>query len=117
MYLQAANREHELLGVQSDEVAKIKNPKWSASKAVLMLLLGSLIAATFADSLINAVGNFSTDTNIPSFLVSFTVLPFAISSEAVAALMFASQNKMRISLTFSKVCLSPCTLNVVTFRF
>ncbi|WJZ99131.1 hypothetical protein VitviT2T_017602 [Vitis vinifera] len=99
----AANREHELLGVQSDEVAKIKNPKWSASKAVLMLLLGSLIAATFADSLINAVGNFSTDTNIPSFLVSFTVLPFAISSEAVAALMFASQNKMRISLTFSKI--------------
>ena len=117
MYLQAANREHELLGVQCDEVAKIKNPKWSASKAVLMLLLGSLIAATFADSLINAVSNFSTATNIPSFLVSFAVLPFAISSEAVAALMFASQNKLRISLTFSKVCLSPCTLNVVTFRF
>ena len=109
MYLQAKNKEQKLLGVQSDEVAKIENPKWSVSKAVLMLLLGSLIAATFADPLVNAVGNFSTATNIPSFLFSFAVLPFASSSEAVSALMFASQKKLRItSLTFSKVSLSWC---------
>ena len=107
MYLQATNKEHELPGVQSDEVAKIENPKWSVPKAVLMLLLGSLIAATFADPLVNAVGKFSTATNIPSFLFSFSVLPFASSSEAVSALMFASQKKLRItSLTFSKVSLS-----------
>eukprot|EP00261_Vitis_vinifera_P037654 XP_019078897.1 PREDICTED: uncharacterized protein LOC100245468 [Vitis vinifera] len=100
----AKNKEQKLLGVQSDEVAKIENPKWSVSKAVLMLLLGSLIAATFADPLVNAVGNFSTATNIPSFLFSFAVLPFASSSEAVSALMFASQKKLRItSLTFSKI--------------
>ena len=109
MYLQATNKEHELPGVQSDEVAKIENPKWSVPKAVLMLLLGSLIAATFADPLVNAVGKFSTATNIPSFLFSFSVLPFASSSEAVSALMFASQKKLRItSLTFSKVSLSWC---------
>ena len=55
----------------------------------------------------NAAVDFSTATNIPSFLVSFSVLPFAISSEAVSGLMFASQMKLRItSLTLSKVSLS-----------
>ncbi|KAJ9686200.1 hypothetical protein PVL29_015210 [Vitis rotundifolia] len=96
--------EHEQLGIQSDEVVKIESPKWSACKAVVMLLLGSLIAATFAGPLVNAVGKFSTATNIPSFFVSFLVLPFASFSEAVSAQIFASQKKLRIaSLTFSKI--------------
>lgn len=96
-----------------NEVAKIENPNWDCScKAVLMLVLGSLVMAIFADPLINAVGEFSTCTNIPPFFVSFAALPFAISSEAVSAVMFASQNKLKISLTFSKVCLTPWTLNL-----
>ena len=74
-----------------------------------MLALGSLITAIFAGPLINAVVDFSTSANIHPFLVSFAALPFALSSEAVSAVMFASQNKLRISLTFSKVCLSPRT--------
>ncbi|WJZ99134.1 hypothetical protein VitviT2T_017603 [Vitis vinifera] len=99
-----SNKEHEQLGIQSDEVVKIESPKWSACKAVVMLLLGSLIAATFAGPLVNAVGKFSTATNIPSFFVSFLVLPFASFSEAVSAQNFASQKKLRIaSLTFSKI--------------
>ncbi|RVX09345.1 Sodium/calcium exchanger NCL [Vitis vinifera] len=99
-----SNKEHEQLGIQSDEVVKIESPKWSACKAVVMLLLGSLIAATFAGPLVNAVGKFSTATNIPSFFVSFLVLPFASFSEAVSAQNFASQKKLRIaSLTFSKL--------------
>ncbi|XP_034701440.1 sodium/calcium exchanger NCL-like isoform X2 [Vitis riparia] len=50
-----SSKEHEQLGIQSDEVVKIESPKWSACKAVVMLLLGSLIAATFAGPLVNAV--------------------------------------------------------------
>ncbi|RVX09339.1 Sodium/calcium exchanger NCL [Vitis vinifera] len=60
----ATNKEHELPGVQSDEVAKIENPKWSVPKAVLMLLLGSLIAATFADPLVNALQRGSVSSNV-----------------------------------------------------
>ena len=46
MYLQMTSKENGLLDAQNDEVAKIENPKQSASKAVIMLVLGSLVAAT-----------------------------------------------------------------------
>ncbi|RVW46750.1 Sodium/calcium exchanger NCL2 [Vitis vinifera] len=89
---------------EEEEVESIKNPKWNASKAVAMLLLGTVVAAIFADPLVDAVDNFSTATSIPSFFVSFVVLPFASSSEAVSAMIFASRKKLRTaSLTFSEI--------------
>ncbi|KAF8413791.1 hypothetical protein HHK36_001784 [Tetracentron sinense] len=100
------NKEHDLLGDQSDEVIEgVENPKWASYKAVLLLLLGTAIAAAFADPLVDAVDNFSTATSIPSFFISFIVLPFATnSSEAVTALIFASRKKKRTaSLTFSEI--------------
>ncbi|XP_034701498.1 sodium/calcium exchanger NCL1-like [Vitis riparia] len=89
---------------EEEEVESIKNPKWNASKAVAILLLGTVVAAIFADPLVDAVDNFSTATSIPSFFVSFVVLPFASSSEAVSAMIFASRKKLRTaSLTFSEI--------------
>ncbi|KAF8391280.1 hypothetical protein HHK36_023582 [Tetracentron sinense] len=99
-------KEHYLLGDQSDEVVEgVENPKWTSYKAVLMLLLGTAIAAAFADPLVDAVDNFSSATSIPSFFISFIVLPLATnSSEAVSALIFASRKKQRTaSLTFSEI--------------
>ncbi|KAK9285103.1 hypothetical protein L1049_024288 [Liquidambar formosana] len=98
-------KEYYLLGDQNDEaVESIENPKWNASKAGLMLLMGTAIAAAFADPLVDAVDDFSTATSIPSFFVSFVVLPFASSSEVVSALIFASRKKLRTaSLTFSEI--------------
>ncbi|KAE8683772.1 Sodium/calcium exchanger family protein / calcium-binding EF hand family protein isoform 2 [Hibiscus syriacus] len=100
--------EHTLLGSeeQSDEVTEsVENPQWISFKAVLMLLLGTLIAAAFADPLVDAVDNFSTATSIPSFFISFIALPLATnSSEAVSAIIFASRKKQRTaSLTFSEL--------------
>uniref|UniRef100_F6H4X7 EF-hand domain-containing protein n=1 Tax=Vitis vinifera TaxID=29760 RepID=F6H4X7_VITVI len=98
------SKGNELLGIQFYTAEKIENPKWSAFKGVFILLLGTLIAATFVDPLVNAVGNFYSATNIPPFFVSFIVLPFASSSEAVSALIFASQKKLRIApLTVSEI--------------
>ncbi|XP_042502305.1 sodium/calcium exchanger NCL-like isoform X2 [Macadamia integrifolia] len=99
-------KEHYLLGDVSDEaVEALKNTKRISIKAVLMLLLGTVIAAAFADPLVDAVDNFSTATSIPTFFISFIVLPFATnSSEAVSALIFASRKKQRsASLTFSEI--------------
>ncbi|CAN1249038.1 Sodium/calcium exchanger NCL [Linum perenne] len=104
-------REHALLGpeernVESDEVAdEVENPKWITFKAVLMLLLGSAIAAAFADPLVDAVDNFSAATSIPTFFISFIALPLATnSSEAVSAIIFATRKKFRTaSLTFSEL--------------
>ncbi|KAF6155971.1 hypothetical protein GIB67_039302 [Kingdonia uniflora] len=98
--------EHDLLGNQSDEGGESdENPKWTITKAVLMLLLGACIAAVFADPLVDAVDNFSSATSIPSFFISFIALPLATnSSEAVSALIFASRKKQRTaSLTYSEI--------------
>ncbi|KAA8524282.1 hypothetical protein F0562_010705 [Nyssa sinensis] len=109
-------KENSLLADESDEAVEgIENPKWNAFKAVLMLLLGTIIAAAFADPLVDAVDNFSTATSIPSFFVSFIVLPFASSSEVVSALIFASHKKQRTaSLTFSEIFGSVTMSNVLS---
>lgn len=104
--------EHDLLDVgvggQSEEVAEgVENARWTSTKAVLLLLLGAIIAAAFADPLVDAVDNFSEATTIPAFFISFIFLPLATnSSEAVSAIIFASRDKRQTaSLTFSEVCL------------
>ncbi|XP_051152179.1 sodium/calcium exchanger NCL-like [Andrographis paniculata] len=99
-------REHDQLGEQNDEtVEAVDNPRWISTKAGLLLLLGTAIAAAFADPLVDAVDNFSSATNTPTFFISFIVLPLATnSSEAVSAIIFASRKKIRsASLTFSEL--------------
>lgn len=108
MHMQQTKKEQELLGDQNDEVVeRIENANWHATKAGLMLLLGTLIAAVIADPLVDVVENFSTATSIPSFFVSFVILPFASSSEVVSTLIFAKKKKSRMaSLMYSEVCFS-----------
>lgn len=107
--MQQTKREHLLLGDssdQSDEIVEgVENPKRVTIKAVLFLLCGTAIAAAFADPLVDAVDNFSSATNIPSFFISFIALPLATnSSEAVSAIIFATRKNIRsASLTFSEV--------------
>lgn len=113
--LQQTKREHDLLGdqstvEQSDEVVEgVENSRWVTVKAGLLLLLGTLIAAAFADPLVDAVDNFSDATGIPTFFISFIALPLATnSSEAVSAIIFSSRKKLRTaSLTFSEVSYFP----------
>ncbi|XP_062094395.1 sodium/calcium exchanger NCL-like [Humulus lupulus] len=91
---------------QSDEVLEgVENAKIIIVKAVLYLLLGTAIAAAFADPLVDAVDNFSSATSIPKFFISFIALPLATnSSEAVSAIIFATRKKKRTSsLTFSAI--------------
>ncbi|XP_061349649.1 sodium/calcium exchanger NCL [Gastrolobium bilobum] len=103
-------REHDLLDVgagdPNDEVAEgSENARWTSIKAVLLLVLGAVIAGAFADPLVDAVDNFSDATSIPAFFISFIALPFATnSSEAVSAIIFASRDKRKTaSLTFSEL--------------
>ncbi|KAJ8755059.1 hypothetical protein K2173_016599 [Erythroxylum novogranatense] len=104
-------REHALLGPEQQEeeqeeaVEVVANRRNIFIKAMLMLLLGTVIAAVFADPLVDAVNNFSDATSIPTFFISFIALPLATnSSEAVSAIIFASRKKKRTaSLTFSEL--------------
>lgn len=98
--------EHKQLADGSDEVVEsVENPTLMITKAVLLLVLGTAMAAVFADPLVDAVHNFSLATSIPSFFISFIFMPLATnSSEAVSAIIFASRKKQRTSsLTFSEV--------------
>ncbi|KAM3696990.1 hypothetical protein ACJW30_06G079600 [Castanea mollissima] len=111
-------REHDLLDVgnQGEEVVEgVENSKWTTIKAVLLLLLGTIIAAAFADPLVDAVDNFSDATSIPAFFISFIALPLATSSsEAVSAIIFASRDKRTTaSLTFSELYGSATMNNVL----
>ncbi|KAL1299598.1 hypothetical protein HN51_044142 [Arachis hypogaea] len=101
-------REHDLLDVsgQNEEVSEgVEKSKWTTVKSLLFLLLGTVIAAAFADPLVDAVDNFSDATSIPAFFISFIALPLATnSSEAVSAIIFASRDKRQTaSLTFSEI--------------
>ncbi|XP_039170135.1 sodium/calcium exchanger NCL [Eucalyptus grandis] len=99
-------REQLLAGGQGDEVVKVvENAKMTSLKAVGLLILGTVIAAAFADPLVDAVDNFSDATGIPTFFISFIALPLATnSSEAVSAIIFASRKKQETaSLTFSEL--------------
>ncbi|XP_077226814.1 sodium/calcium exchanger NCL1-like [Tasmannia lanceolata] len=103
---QKTREEYDVVADKSDEVVEdIDNPSWIIFKAVLLLLLGTVVAAVFADPLVDAVDNFSSATSIPSFFISFIAMPLATnSSEAVSAIIFASRKKQRsASLTFSEI--------------
>ncbi|XP_074583910.1 sodium/calcium exchanger NCL1-like [Curcuma longa] len=98
--------EHDRLIDQNDEVVEsVDNPGWVVSNAILLLLLGTALAAIFADPLVDAVDNFSLATSIPSFFISFIAMPLVTnSSEAVSSIIFASRKKQRTSsLTFSEI--------------
>ncbi|KAL0006771.1 hypothetical protein SO802_008273 [Lithocarpus litseifolius] len=104
-------KEHDLLDVSiardpSDEVVEsAMKSKWDYVKAAQLLLLGTIIAAAFADPLVDVVDNFSDATSIPAFFISFIVLPLATSSrDAVSAIIFASHKKRSsTSLTFYEI--------------
>ncbi|KAM0062490.1 putative EF-hand domain, calcium/proton exchanger, sodium/calcium exchanger membrane region [Helianthus debilis subsp. tardiflorus] len=108
-YYEETKREHYLLGDEGGEDEEHeegdRDPHQTTIKAVLFLLLGTLVAAIFADPLVDAVDGFSTATSIPSFFISFIVLPLVTnSSESVSAIIFASRKKQRsASLTFSEL--------------
>ncbi|XP_040987381.1 sodium/calcium exchanger NCL-like [Juglans microcarpa x Juglans regia] len=101
-------REHDLLDVgdeSDEEFEDAGGSRWTCIKAVLLLLLGTLIAIAFADPLVDAIDNLADATSIPSFFVSFIALPLATNSrEAVSTITSASHDKrITASLTFSEL--------------
>ena len=73
-----------------DEIAEgVEIPTQVSIKVGLMLLPGTVIAAAFADPLIDFVTNFCNATNVPSFFISFIMMPLATnSSEAGSAIIY-----------------------------
>lgn len=80
---------------------------WGWTKAIMLLVVGIVMLALLAEPLIHSVQNVSNSATIPSFFVSFILVPLATNARAaVSAFQTASQRKERTtSLTFSEVFL------------
>jgi Ca2+/Na+ antiporter len=104
--LQRLEEEEQEEGGESTPLTKAQ----IIQKAVLFLIVGTVCAASFADPLVDSVNGFSTASRIPSFFISFVLLPLASSaSDGISSLLFAARKSKRImSLTYSQVsCCSP----------
>ncbi|KAH7332220.1 hypothetical protein KP509_20G076200 [Ceratopteris richardii] len=93
---------------EEEEEAEGENPPTKSQiirKAIFLLIIGTVLAGVFADPLVDAVNDFSTASYIPSFFISFVLLPFASNSnEAVSSILFAARKKKKnMSLTYSQI--------------
>ena len=78
-------------------------------KAAFLLILGTAITVLLAQPLMQTLQEFSTAVNIPSFLVSYVVIPLALNYRQTLRAITSSRQKTEnaISLTFSEVYFSP----------
>ncbi|MCD7448884.1 hypothetical protein HAX54_046978 [Datura stramonium] len=75
------------------------------TKAILLLVIGIVILGLLAEPLIKSVGSFSRAINVPSFFISFILVPLATNARiAISAINEASRKKQRTnSLTLSEI--------------
>ncbi|KAI3509800.1 hypothetical protein L1887_25323 [Cichorium endivia] len=105
-YFEETLKEHYLVGDDDDvEEGGVDDPSLSSRKAVISLILGTLIAAAVAHPLVDAIYAFSTSTSISSYFIAFVILPWQMNGdEALVLIKFASGKKQRsASLTFSEL--------------
>ncbi|KAL8189241.1 hypothetical protein R6Q57_028807 [Mikania cordata] len=87
------------------------------TKAIMLLVLGIAMLALLAEPLIHSVQNASSAANIPSFFISFILVPLATNARAaISAIQTANQRKEpTTSLTFSELYNGVFMNNVLGF--
>ncbi|KAK9078215.1 hypothetical protein SSX86_002272 [Deinandra increscens subsp. villosa] len=95
----------------------VDRSSWAWTKAIMLLVLGIAMLALLAEPLIHSVQNVSSAANIPSFFVSFILVPLATNARAaISAVQTANQRKERMtSLTFSELYNGVFMNNVLGF--
>ncbi|XP_021293888.1 sodium/calcium exchanger NCL1-like [Herrania umbratica] len=81
------------------------NPWWNYTKAAFLITLGTAITVMLANPLMITLQEFSTSANIPSFLVSYVVIPWALSFRQSFRAVSSARQKTEdaASLTFSEL--------------
>ncbi|KAJ9168759.1 hypothetical protein P3X46_020250 [Hevea brasiliensis] len=82
-----------------------KNTWWTYAKAALLILSGTAVTFLLATPLMQTLQDFATAISIPSFLVSYFVVPLALSfKQAYRAITSAREKTQKaVSLTFSEL--------------
>lgn len=75
-------------------------------KAIMLLLVGIAILGVLAEPLIYSVQSFSQSATVPSFFISFILVPLATNARGAISAFTAARGKRprTTSLTFSEVC-------------
>ncbi|KAJ0530633.1 putative EF-hand domain, sodium/calcium exchanger membrane region, EF-hand domain pair [Helianthus annuus] len=83
----------------------VDKSKWAWTKAIMLLVLGITMLALLAEPLIHSVQNVSSAANIPSFFISFILVPLATNARAVIIAVKTARkgNERTTSLTFSEI--------------
>ncbi|KAI3716232.1 hypothetical protein L6452_23431 [Arctium lappa] len=83
----------------------VDRSRWAWTKAIMLLMLGIAMLALLAEPLIHSVQNVSGAANVPSFFVSFILVPVATNARAaISAIQTVNQrNERTTSLTFSEL--------------
>ncbi|KAI3774956.1 hypothetical protein L1987_49521 [Smallanthus sonchifolius] len=95
----------------------VDRSSWAWAKAIMLLVLGIAMLALLAEPLIHSVQNVSSVANIPSFFISFILVPLATNARAaISAVQTTNQRKERTtSLTFSELYNGVFMNNVLGF--
>ncbi|KAI4321828.1 hypothetical protein MLD38_035162 [Melastoma candidum] len=104
-YQRTWQQTDKLVDEDRDERAGGDNSFWKWVRSVSLCLFGIAMLSVLAEPLIESVQNFSESANIPSFYVSFVLVPLATNArEAVSAVKETRRKKPRTtSLTFSEI--------------
>ncbi|XP_022893247.1 sodium/calcium exchanger NCL-like [Olea europaea var. sylvestris] len=82
-----------------------KSLVWTIIKSVLQVLLGIVILTCTGGPLIVSILQLSNSMNVPSFGISFVIVPLAMNARAAIAAIFPASHKSEktASLTFSEI--------------
>ncbi|KAJ4726400.1 putative Sodium/calcium exchanger family protein / calcium-binding EF hand family protein [Melia azedarach] len=97
--------ETDKLVDDEESIIGADNSVWAWIKAIMHLVLGVVILSVLAEPLIYSVENFSKAANLPSFFISFILVPLATNFRAAtSAISAACRKKPRTtSLAFSEI--------------
>ncbi|KAF2303958.1 hypothetical protein GH714_025182 [Hevea brasiliensis] len=101
-----SNSKQQSLVAKGQENKKTdKNTWWTYAKAALLILSGTAVTFLLATPLMQTLQDFATAISIPSFLVSYFVVPLALSfKQAYRAITSAREKTQKaVSLTLSEL--------------
>ncbi|KAJ7014435.1 sodium/calcium exchanger NCL2-like [Populus alba] len=91
--------------LKDEKTNAVDKSSWAWFKAIMSMVLGAAILSVLAEPLTQSVQNFSEDAGIPSFFVSFVLVPLATNARAATTAITTACRKKSIttSLTFSEI--------------
>ncbi|KAL5576625.1 hypothetical protein UlMin_018324 [Ulmus minor] len=104
--LKESTLEEQRSLITREDRTKEADKAWlNYTRAGILLFLGTAISVVLSRPLIETVGELSTAANIPSFFVSYVVIPLALNFRQAKGAITSAKRKTQknISLTFSEI--------------